>query len=52
MDTLTVKEEFDFDFPFDMLAIREYVQELLSILKIDKKLPEFEETDFNHLSQE
>ncbi|NUI22731.1 hypothetical protein HUN87_06735 [Bacillus amyloliquefaciens] len=52
MDTLTVKEEFDFDFPFDMLAIREYVQELLSTLKIDKKLPEFKETDFNYLSQE
>ncbi|MCY8908802.1 hypothetical protein P8907_11665 [Bacillus atrophaeus] len=52
MDTLTVKEEFDFDFPFDMLAIRKYVQELLSTLKIDKKLPEFEETDFNYLSQE
>lgn len=44
MDTLTVKEEFDFDFPFDMLAIREYVQELLSTLKIDKKLPKFKET--------
>ncbi|ABS76113.1 hypothetical protein F0M21_19435 [Bacillus velezensis] len=52
MDTLTVKEEFDFDFPFDMLAIREYVQELLSTLKIDKKLPKFKETDFNYLSQE
>ncbi|PSA95439.1 hypothetical protein C6370_10755 [Bacillus atrophaeus] len=52
MDTLTVKEEFDFDFPFDMLSIRKYVQELLSTLKIDKKLPEFEETDFNYLSQE
>ncbi|MEC1292043.1 hypothetical protein P9B58_17910 [Bacillus mojavensis] len=52
MDTLTVTEEFDFDFPFDMLAIREYVQELLSTLKIEKKLPEFEKTDFNYLSQE
>lgn len=52
MDTLTVKEEFDFDFPFDMLVIRKYVQELLSTLKIDKKLPEFEEMDFNYLSQE
>ncbi|BDG82309.1 hypothetical protein BSF_40380 [Bacillus subtilis] len=52
MDTLTVTEEFNFDFPFDMPAIREYVQELLSPLKIDKKLPEFEETDFNYLSQE
>ncbi len=52
MDTLTVKEEFDFDFPFDMLAIREYVQELLSTLKIDKKLPKLKETDFNYLSQE
>ncbi|OCB95694.1 uncharacterized protein SRCM101294_01941 [Bacillus amyloliquefaciens] len=52
MDTLTVKEEFDFDFPFDMLAIREYIQELLSTLKIDKKLPKLKETDFNYLSQE
>ncbi|MEC1751889.1 hypothetical protein [Bacillus mojavensis] len=52
MDTLTVTEEFDFDYPFDMLAIREYVQELLSTLKIEKKLPEFEKTDFNYLSQE
>ncbi|MDP4524291.1 hypothetical protein [Bacillus halotolerans] len=52
MDTLTVTEEFDFDFPFDMLAIREYVQELLSTLKIDKNLPECKETDFNYLSQE
>ncbi|MHA6165213.1 hypothetical protein [Bacillus mojavensis] len=52
MDTLAVKEEFDFDFPFDMLAIREYVQELLSTLKIDKELPECKETDFNYLSQE
>ncbi|MEG7283402.1 hypothetical protein [Bacillus sp. 0909A] len=52
MDTLTVTEEFDFDFPFDMLAIREYVQELLSTLKIYKKLHECKETDFNYLSQE
>ncbi|MDA1478419.1 hypothetical protein [Bacillus changyiensis] len=51
-DTLFVKEEFDFDFPFDMLAIRNYVQEILSLLGIDKKLPDFKETAFNYLSQD
>ncbi|MFP7377650.1 MULTISPECIES: hypothetical protein [Bacillus] len=52
IDTLYVKEEFDFDFPFDMLAIRKYVQEILSLLGIDKELPDFKETAFNYLSQD
>jgi len=51
MNSLRVEKEFDFDFPFDMLAIRDYVQEILSILKIDTKLPDIQETDFNYLSQ-
>lgn len=29
MDILSVKEELDFDFPFNMLAIKSYVQELI-----------------------
>ncbi|GLJ04622.1 hypothetical protein [Bacillus sp. YKCMOAS1] len=52
MDIVSVKEEFDFDFPFDMLAIRTYVQEILDLVGIEKQLPEFEETDFDYLSQE
>lgn len=52
MDSLRVEKEFDFDFPFDMLAIRNYVQEILSTLGIDTKLPDIKETDFNYLSQE
>lgn len=51
MDSLRVEKEFDFDFPFDMMAIRTYVEEILSILEIDAKLPNFKETDFNYLSQ-
>lgn len=52
MNTLSVKEDFSFNFPFDMVAIRNHVQELLSLLKIDKKLPDLEELSFNYLSQD
>ena len=51
MDSLRVEKEFDFDFPFDMLEIRNYVKEILSTLGIDTKLPDIKETDFNYLSQ-
>ncbi|MCY8818829.1 hypothetical protein MOE19_19235 [Bacillus atrophaeus] len=46
LNTLTVKEEFDFDFPFDMLAIRRYVQELIYMLGIDLILPDIQEKRF------
>lgn len=52
MDILTVEEEFSFDFPYNMLAIRTYVQRLLMKLNSHKKLPVLEETDFNYLSQQ
>lgn len=52
MDSLLVQDEFDFDFPFDMLAIRNYVEKILKSLNIDKKVPEINEKDFNYLSQE
>ncbi|MGG0969552.1 hypothetical protein ABE128_03955 [Bacillus subtilis] len=52
MDILSVKEEFDFDFPFDMLAIKSYVQELIKMLGIDITLPEMKERDFDKLSQD
>lgn len=52
LNTLTVKEEFDFDFPFDMLAIRRYVQELIYMLGIDLILPDIQESDFDRLSQD
>lgn len=52
MDTLSVKEEFDFDFPFNMLAIKSYVQELIKMLGIDITLPEMKERDFDKLSQD
>lgn len=52
LDTLTVEEEFTFNFPYEMLAVRTYVQELLAKLNIDKKLPVLEESDFNYLSQQ
>ncbi|RJS57410.1 hypothetical protein CJ481_16860 [Bacillus subtilis] len=52
MDILSVKEEFDFDFPFDMLAIKRYVQELIKMLGIDLTLPEMIEKDFEKLSQD
>lgn len=52
LNSLTVKEEFDFDFPFDMLAIRRYVQELIYMLGIDLILPDIQESDFDRLSQD
>ncbi|WP_134157206.1 hypothetical protein [Bacillus subtilis] len=52
MDILSVKEEFDFDFPFNMLAIKSYVQELIKRLGIDITLPEMKERDFDKLSQD
>ncbi|KXZ18972.1 hypothetical protein AXI59_15675 [Bacillus nakamurai] len=52
MNLLKVEEEFNFDFPFDMLAIRNYVQEILNILGIDETLPTMEESDFDRLSQD
>ncbi|KJJ42381.1 hypothetical protein UM89_07100 [Bacillus subtilis] len=52
MDILSVKEEFDFDFPFDMLAIKRYVQELIKMLGIYLTLPEMIERDFDKLSQD
>ncbi len=51
-DILSVKEEFDFDFPFNMLAIKSYVQELIKMLGIDITLPEMKERDFDKLSQD
>lgn len=50
MDILSVKEEFDF--PFNMLAIKSYVQELIKMLGIDITLPEMKERDFDKLSQD
>lgn len=52
MDSVLVQEEFDFDFPFDMLAIRNYVEKILKSLSIDKAIPDIKEKDFNYLSQE
>ncbi|WP_276561735.1 hypothetical protein [Bacillus sonorensis] len=52
LDTLYVEKEFDFDFPFDMHAIRDYVNEILALLRIDKEMPDFKETAFNYLSQD
>lgn len=52
MEVLPVEEEFHFDFPYHMLAIQEYVQQLLVKVHTDKKLPLLEEADFNYLSQQ
>lgn len=52
MDRLKVEEEFEFNFPYDMLAISEHVQTLLAKLDVDKKIPALEEGDFNYLSQQ
>nr|WP_308787625.1 hypothetical protein [Planomicrobium stackebrandtii] len=52
MDILRVKEEFDFNFPYDMLAISTYVQTLLTKLHSAKELPALKENDFNYLSQQ
>lgn len=52
MDSVLVQEEFDFDFPFDMLAIRNYVEKVLKSLSINKEIPDIKEKDFNYLSQE
>lgn len=43
-DNVLVQE--DFDFPYEMLAIRNYIEKILKSLGIDK------EKDFNYLSQE
>jgi len=50
MDTLLVKEEFEFDFPYDMLAVQRYVDELLKRVQANK-LPDLTEKDFDYLSQ-
>ncbi|MDF9759268.1 hypothetical protein OKW24_001041 [Peribacillus simplex] len=50
--TLKVEEEFVFDFPFDMMSIRNYVQENLIKLNIKEQLPTFQEADFDYLSQD
>lgn len=50
--TLKVEEEFVFDFPFDILTIRNYVQEILIKLNIKEQLPTFQEADFDYLSQD
>lgn len=54
MDSVFVQEkfEFEFDFPFDMLAIRNYVEKILKSLSIDKEIPDIKEKGFNYLSQE
>lgn len=52
MNMLRVKEEFNFNFPYDMLAISTYVQTLLTKLHIAKELPALKENDFNYLSQQ
>ncbi|WP_411810202.1 hypothetical protein [Bacillus altitudinis] len=50
MDTLSVKEEFEFDFPYDMLAVQRYVDELLERVQANK-LPDITEKNFDYLSQ-
>nr|WP_306664915.1 hypothetical protein [Bacillus pumilus] len=50
MDTMSVEEEFEFDFPRDMLAIQRYVDNLLNRIQANK-LPAMTEKDFNYLSQ-
>lgn len=50
MDSVLVQEEFDF--PLDMLTIRNYVEKILKSLSIDKEIPDIKEKDFNYLSQE
>lgn len=52
MEIVKVTEEFEFDFPFEMRAIRTYVEELVHVLKLDVTLPELSEKDFNYLSQD
>ncbi len=51
MDTLPVEEEFEFDFPCDMLAIQRYVDDLLNRVQASK-LPELTHKDFDFLSQQ
>ena len=51
MDTLSVEKEFEFDFPYDMLAIQRYVNDLLKRVQANK-LPAMTEKDFNYLSQQ
>ena len=50
MDILPVEEEFDFDFPYDMLAVQRYVDELLERVQANK-LPDITEKNFDYLSQ-
>lgn len=52
MESVKVAEEFEFDFPFEIRAIRTYVEELVHVLKLDVTLPELREKDFNYLSQD
>ncbi|WP_124069692.1 hypothetical protein [Filibacter tadaridae] len=49
---LQMKEAFDFDSPVNMLAVPDYVQKILSLLKLDIELPYIQESDFDYLSQE
>ncbi|MCW6699474.1 MULTISPECIES: hypothetical protein [Bacillus] len=51
MVTLSVEEEFEFDFPCDMLAVQRYVDDLLKRVQANK-LPELTYKDFDFLSQQ
>ena len=47
---LQMKDELDF--PVDMPTVADYVQKVLTLLKLDIELPNIQESDFNYLSQE
>lgn len=47
---LQMKDELDF--PMDMPTVADYVQKVLTLLKLDIELPNIQESDFNYLSQE
>ena len=47
---LQMKDELDF--LMDMPTVADYVQKVLTLLKLDIELPNIQESDFNYLSQE
>ena len=51
MEEVKVEEEFDFDFPNDMDAVRRYAQYVLELTGNKKDLGQLENERFNYLTQ-
>jgi hypothetical protein len=44
MNTVDIEKALDFDFPFEMEAVRNFAQDLLRTVKVDKIVPKVNQT--------